>query len=174
MAKKLPINYQRFTIRGGENSFSINLDGGIRRLQISFPESQDISVNNFSIKGYRDDFSMADYLASVEKLKSNSIRVSHHGPKEIIGELNSNTSGVLFFSVPFDIGWSLKVDGKSQQIFNVNNGFIGAIVEPGLHSIELTYNLPYLRFGALITVLTLLFGFTIFLYKRVKDKKHES
>ena len=48
--------------------------------------------------------------------------------------------GVLFLSILNTDGWKAYVDGKRQDIYTVNTGFIGLDVTPGKHEIKLEYS----------------------------------
>ena len=70
---------------------------------------------------------------------------------------------LVFFSIPYDEGWTATVDGKAVDVEKVNVGFMAVLV-PGdgqEHTIEFTYNTPGLKMGALLSlggvVLTIIF-----------------
>ncbi len=51
---------------------------------------------------------------------------------------------VLFTSFPYEEGWKAFVDGKEQEIVPLlEGGFIGLMLEPGEHEIELRFTAPY-------------------------------
>lgn len=58
----------------------------------------------------------------------------------------------VFFSVPWESGWSASVDGESAKIVKANNGFMAVRVGAGRHTIEFSYRTPGLAAGALITL----------------------
>ena len=53
----------------------------------------------------------------------------------------------MYTSIPYDEGWSLKVDGEEYDYFKILNGLIGVKLQPGEHKIEFKYKLPGLRTG---------------------------
>ncbi|MBO4468383.1 MAG: YfhO family protein, partial [Clostridia bacterium] len=66
---------------------------------------------------------------------------------------------LVFFSVPFDDGWSAEVNGQKVEIEKVNKGFMAVVVPDGESVIRFTYNTPGLKTGAYISLV----GFSVFL-----------
>lgn len=64
---------------------------------------------------------------------------------------------LVFFSVPYEPGWSAKVNGQDAEILRVNVGFM-AVAVPGGDSvrIDFTYSTPGLGLGVFLTLLTLM------------------
>lgn len=60
-------------------------------------------------------------------------------------------AGVAFFSIPYDRGWSVLVDGKQVKTICANVGFLAIPIYAGQHEIEFTYMTPGLRLGILIS-----------------------
>ncbi len=63
---------------------------------------------------------------------------------------------LVFFSIPFDSGWSATVNGKAVEIIKANVGFMAVPVESGTSTIEFTYTTPGLSLGILISMGSLL------------------
>lgn len=59
---------------------------------------------------------------------------------------------LVFFSVPYEEGWSAEVDGVPVDIEEVNIGFMAVRVGAGTHTIRFNYMTPGLIPGALITL----------------------
>ncbi len=83
----------------------------------------------------------------------------------------SNSERLVFFSVPFENGWSATVNGKKAEIYQVNVGFMAVRVPKGTASIRFTYQTPGVRLGFWVT----LGGFALLglylLYTRSPAKK---
>lgn len=58
---------------------------------------------------------------------------------------------LVFFSVPYDKGWTAYVNGKETVIEKVDVGFMAVFAEKGLNEIVFVYNVPGLKLGAVIT-----------------------
>ena len=57
----------------------------------------------------------------------------------------------VFFSIPWEEGWSAYIDGEPVELEQVNIGFMGLAVPAGDHEIELHYETPGLKVGAICT-----------------------
>ena len=87
-------------------------------------------------------------------------------------ELDSIRESVLFFSVPYEPGWSARVNGEEAKIYRVNVGFMAVKVPQGQKVVvEFTYRTPGLLIGFLITLVSLLLwiGYLV-LTRRMKDR----
>lgn len=63
---------------------------------------------------------------------------------------------LVFFSVPYEDGWSAKVNGQEADIFRVNVGFMAVIVPAGESvRIDFTYSTPGLSAGILLSMAAL-------------------
>ena len=68
---------------------------------------------------------------------------------------------LVFFSVPYDEGWSATVNGKSVEIEKVNAGFMAVKVPKGTSEIDFRYKTPGLMLGIGITTISAV-GFLIY------------
>ncbi|MDR2748548.1 MAG: YfhO family protein [Bifidobacteriaceae bacterium] len=88
------------------------------------------------------------------------------------GDINiTRSNSTIAFSIPYDKGFTLRVDGKRTDIFQVNGGIIGANIDKGHHEIELTYEAPGFKIGIIISAVSLflLIGFySIMVYRKKK------
>lgn len=77
----------------------------------------------------------------------------------------------VFFSVPYEEGWSATVNGKPAEIVKAFYGFIAVECPEGINTIEFEYETPGLRYGAYIS----LAGLAIWLlYMFVTRRTHRS
>ncbi len=88
-----------------------------------------------------------------------------------------NTRSLVFFSVPFDEGWSATVDGVAAKIEKVNAGFMAVEVEAGVSEIVFDYETPGLKKGIIIslgTIAVFLFYMLLVLiyYRNREDTTH--
>ena len=80
---------------------------------------------------------------------------------------------LVFFSVPWEDGWSAAVNGEATPIEYVNNGFMAVRVSAGESEIRFDYMTPGLKTGLFITVLAFLSyaGYLIVIKKWVDKRK---
>ena len=87
---------------------------------------------------------------------------------QIRGSIHSKSNSILFFSIPYDKGWEIKVNNKITNYYKVNIGFIGVLINKGKNQIELKYTPPFLKLGFLFTMLTLIGCVIVFVVIRIK------
>ncbi len=90
-----------------------------------------------------------------------------------IAERDTDRQELVFFSVPYESGWSAKVNGEPAEIYRVNVGFMAVVVPQGEKVvIEFTYRTPGLLLGVLISVfsLILLIAYLVLL-RRLKKRE---
>ena len=71
-------------------------------------------------------------------------------------KINSPTSELVFFSVPFEKGWTATVNGQEVEVENVNNGFMAVKVPTGEAEIRFNYMTTGLKDGITITFIGIL------------------
>ena len=88
----------------------------------------------------------------------------------ITGTINSN-GGYLNLSIPYDKGFTIKVDGKEVLYEKVNTSFIGFKVSSGKHDIEITFDAPNAFIGKVVSLIS--FGLLCFIisYDRICFKR---
>lgn len=71
-------------------------------------------------------------------------------------DYSSKKKNLLFFSVPYDEGWSAYINGKRVDIEKVNVGFMAIKTQKGDNKIEFKYHNTKLTYGAIISAFALL------------------
>jgi len=85
----------------------------------------------------------------------------------ISGEISVDEPTIITTSIPFSAGWH----SKSNEIINVNSGFIGMKVKSGTTKINLDYQTPGLRIGMQLSALGLIMFIVLGIYERIKTKR---
>jgi len=96
--------------------------------------------------------------------QSEGFEISSFKENVIKGKIHLKNEGMLFFSIPFDKGWTAIVDGKEKKPDLINIAFMGLNLKQGEHDIELRFVPPYLYHGIVISFLTTIL--VIILYTR--------
>ena len=60
----------------------------------------------------------------------------------------------MFFSVPYDSGWSAEVNGEPAEIIKAGVGFMAVAVEAGDNTISFSYTTPGLYAGMAVTAVS--------------------
>lgn len=98
------------------------------------------------------DFS---YDALVEDVKERNLQCSSYFAYDNRGfdcKITLDSEQLVFFSVPYEDGWSATVDGQAVDIEQVNVGFMAVRVGAGEHTIRFNYMTPGLAMGAFISL----------------------
>jgi uncharacterized membrane protein YfhO len=84
--------------------------------------------------------------------------------------ITTETDNLVFFSVPWDKGWSAEVNGEPVDIETVDVGFMAVPVTAGDNEIVFTYHTPGLKAGALLSLggLVLLIGYLTIAHRQKK------
>ena len=125
----------------------------------------------FNLNKIHDNYSNKEYSEDIKLLNQNTLDISEFGQNKIKGEIKVDKDKILFFSIPFDKGWNIKVDGKSISPMMINIGFIGVPVEKGLHNIELSFTPLYFYTGAIISLIAIILFIYLIIFKYRRDKK---
>lgn len=81
--------------------------------------------------------------------------------------IDAEKDRLVFFSVPFEAGWSATVNGEPAQIEKVNVGFMAVRVPAGESTIRFDYETPGLKLGACVTIgAFLLLGLYVLITRR--------
>ncbi len=72
----------------------------------------------------------------------------------IKGNIEITEDGYLVTSIPYDKGFTIKVNNKIIEYEKVNTAFIGFKLNKGKYNIELKYNTPLLKEGKIVTIIS--------------------
>nr|WP_295784195.1 YfhO family protein [Rhodoferax sp.] len=110
--------------------------GGVLDLE-TFAQSKSLSLKDH-------------YFAPVALLQQTGLNIDLFSSSHITGHIAPKAAGILVFSIPFNSGWTLKVDGLTVPLFRANFGMLAATVGGGPHSVELSFETPGRRAGWLL------------------------
>lgn len=98
------------------------------------------------------DDALASDSARLAETSAYSFETDNYG---FTAKVERQKKSLVFFSVPYDKGWSATVNGRSVEIEKVNKGFMAVPVEAGESVIRFEYETPGLIAGICITAGTL-------------------
>ena len=78
----------------------------------------------------------------------------------------------VFFSIPFDDGWTATVNGKNADIIKVAKGFMAVEAPAGECTIKFSYKTPGLKYGLIISASALLAAVIYVTAVAIKRRKH--
>jgi uncharacterized membrane protein YfhO len=90
------------------------------------------------------------YFEPVQALQKTGLQIQQFSSNHITGSISPTGAGILVFSIPFNQGWSLQIDGKDTPMMRANFGMLAAPVQAGKQSVELHFQTPGQRSGWLL------------------------
>ncbi len=125
-------------------------------------------MKQISLKDTVSNFSFALYAEYVNNLGKESLSLTDHRQSTIDGTVNFSQKKLLFFSIPYDIGWKAMIDGKETEVMLANIGLFGIMVQPGQHTIRLEYWPPYLKESQYTAKISYIVFFLLLIVKNFK------
>lgn len=121
-----------------------------------------IALNEEQAHKYRTVLDHTDDIDSYEYNYTSYYEACENRAQKTVDNLTRTKNGVtaeshfaedefVFFSIPWESGWSAYIDGKEVALEKVNIGFMGLVVPAGDHEIALHYETPGLKAGAIVT-----------------------
>ena len=94
-----------------------------------------------------------------QKMQENVWKLTNAKGNQLSGTIDVQEEKMLFFSIPYDKGWNVKIDGKAVKTKALGKAFLTVKVPEGKHKITLIYVSPGFKEGAILSIV----GFVIFL-----------
>lgn len=147
----------------GQNVISGDLDGSM--LYLGEVKKKSILTVRLKLKGEEDDGYIRLSAASFDKkqfdqfadsMTSRSFTVDSWSSGYIKGRAAAGADQVLFFSIPFDKGWKVFVDGQKVTTALIGNAFLAVDLPEGEHNVEMLYTPPGFETGWKISLISLL------------------
>ena len=133
-------------------------------------------TNDMDVQLYRFDY---DALAmAYDKLSKEPLRLTVWEDDYIKGKVyvegKESESRKLFMSIPYDEGWSVKVDGMEIDTLKLFDTFMGLELTPGEHEIELSFMPKGLKEGAVVSAFSVLILILAVLIQYILSRKSAS
>lgn len=119
---------------------------GLNRCRITFAKAGEYDFDYLKVYC----LPMRAYCDAAEHLARRGMTNVTYENNRICGELTGE-GGVLQIAVPYSEGWYLTIDGETAELFRCGGMYMGARVTSGAHYVELTYETPGLRTGAIVS-----------------------
>lgn len=115
------------------------------------------------------DYTYTTFITDVTKRKNMSSYYFNQTPDGFDCKIILNQPNLVYFSVPYDKGFTAYVNGEKAEIEKVNYGMSAVYVPAGDNTIVFEYHTPYLNVGIMLTTLgiVLYLGY-IYLVKKEK------
>lgn len=94
---------------------------------------------------------VAEYAAMAQEKE---VEVTEYGDRGLTAHSSFNEDEFIFTTIPYDPGFTLYIDGEEAEIVNTADAFVGYYLTAGEHNIELVYEVPGLKLGMWVSVIT--------------------
>ena len=132
-------------------------------IQVKFPGNAQVSFESPTF--YRLD--TKKYTGAIGKIKENPVEVSSYKNKVIVNYKVKNETSI-FFTIPYDQGWSAYQNGKKLQIQQAQTGFMKIDVPEGEGTITLSFIPKGFVAGASCSLIAIIF----FIFYDIQRKKY--
>ena len=88
------------------------------------------------------------------------------GNNVLKGEIDVRDDGYFVTSIPFDKGFTVRLDNKEIAYEKVNTAFVGFPIKKGHHTVEITYQMPGKSAGIMVSILSLLIATALYLKQK--------
>ena len=132
-------------------------------IQVKFPGNAQVSFESPTF--YRLD--TKKYTGAIGKIKENPVEVSSYKNKVIVNYKVKNETSI-FFTIPYDQGWSAYQNGKKLQIQQAQTGFMKIDVPEG----EGTITLSFIPKGFVAGASCSLIAIIVFIFYDIQRKKY--
>ncbi len=126
-----------------------------------FKESDDVEIKmylnnnvyNVNVLAYQIDTNKFNDFYN--NIKENSIEITEFKNDYIEGTINVDSDKTIFTSFNYDEGFEVMIDDKNVKIFSVADSFLAFDISSGKHNIKISYKIPYLKLGTIISGISL-------------------
>lgn len=155
-----------FSITPDQKEYLIELDNIVFNSLRIDPSNKEGGIILQNINILAESADIQNLKNDATKLKQETLKINEYRNNYIKGTIKTSENKMLFLSIPYDSGWSAKVNGEIVNINKVNIGFIGIDLTEGFHVVELEYNPPLFRIGLYISLSTLIILLVYNTYKK--------
>lgn len=135
------------------------------KVTLSFPENSQVTFDTTSFwrldtQTYQKEMALLKSRSPKTETIKNGVRMTY----------NEKEKGDIFLTIPYDKGWSAKIDGKKVPVSKAQDGFTKVAVPAGKHQLELKFFPNGLKEGIICFILGILLfiGYNYFTNKHRK------
>ncbi|OQO69958.1 copper ABC transporter permease [Enterococcus villorum] len=92
------------------------------------------------------------YQAAMNQIQENGVEMKTSG-RTASGTVNASEERMLVTTIPYDAGWTAKIDGKAVKVENFKNAFLMIKVPAGKHTVTFSYLPQGFKIGAILFIL---------------------
>lgn len=109
------------------------------------------------------------YQAAMNQIKENGVAMKTTG-RTATGTVNTSEERMLVTTIPYDAGWSAKIDGKAVKVENFKDAFVMIKLPAGKHTVTFSYLPQGFIIGSILFVLCIGL-FILYVWYQKKEPK---
>lgn len=114
------------------------------------------------------EFNFDFYRQNVNELSKDTLVISKFEETALNGKINVTEDKILYLSIPYDGGWTLKVNGKEADKLIIDGGMTGVLLKKGQYTIDMNYDLRFFTKGVYLFIVGLLLYIGLWFVTRKK------
>lgn len=138
---------------------------------ISFHDFKRVELSDTNTLVPALQFNFDIYKKISDKLKEDTLKITEFNHSKIEGKIKLENRKMLFFTIPYDKAWKIKVNGQEEILSRVNIGFSGIVLPKGMHEIELYYVPEYSKITGSVSIISIIIFWLFLAYYLYKKKK---
>lgn len=121
-----------------------------RTMTVTFKDTGDYTIEDINLYTLPINPEKDQQLA--DEKQDTELNITQFEDERIAGNLNNTEGGLLVTSIPYEEGWTAKIDGEDRSTIKTNIGFVGVPVGNGEEKIELQYQNRQIIPGLVISI----------------------
>lgn len=113
---------------------------------------------------------MDAFESAISEIKKNQWELSEMSDTYLEGTITSNGNQTLFTTIPYEEGWTIKVDGKKVEPDIVGGAFISIPLTEGKHTVTMKFMPNYFVVSIFVTIVGVLIAVVIFMFEYKNGK----
>lgn len=147
---------------GGITSVGKMEKGDCLEITVEYESGKAADINSY-VAGLNETV----WSRAYDSLNDETIQSEEHSDTYIKGTITAKTAGACILSIPYEKGWTIKVDGVKREAQLLGDSLIAVSLEAGQHTIELSYLPEGLILGSLLS----LCGIVIFVILCIRKRR---
>ena len=107
---------------------------------------------------------------AITQLKSHGLNMTSFSEDHIEGTITADKDGIMFTTLSWEPGWTIKVDGEKVEPVKVCDALIGVELTAGEHTIEMTFFPEGLSLGIILSICGIITIIIIAISEKKSDK----
>ncbi len=127
--------------------------------------------SNIIIPAQQFNFEIYEKITS--QLKEDTLQIIQFSQSEIKGKIELSKTKMLFFTIPYDEGWKIEINGKEKKLSRTNIGFTGIILPKGKYNVKLYYIPTFFQLTSSISIISIILFWSYLIFFLIRNRKQK-